>query len=347
MRSLTIHRLLIAALLASVLLTGCDDDSACANTPGHPDAAFNAQFGQRADGWSGGDGSLSVALPDGRVLWLFGDSFIGAINADGSRAENTRMIRNAGMIQTGTTFATLHGEPAWITPDDPDLWYWPGDGTVQGDQVIVFMSTFRQGQPGMWGFESTGRDDAVILALPTLEVQAIIPVDADPRVRQGINVLEDGAYVYIYGVEYDDGAKYSHVARAPAGDVLGTWEYYTGAGWSPDPAQSTRILRDVSDEYGVIKHGDTYYLITQESTFGTKIYAYTAPAPEGPWESPVLLYCTPETGDNVFTYNAQPHPEFTADDELLISYDVNSQVFEEVLVDASIYRPRFIRVPLN
>ena len=39
---------------------------------------FNQLF-TRFSEWTGGDATYSVPLPDGRVLWMFGDSFIGTV----------------------------------------------------------------------------------------------------------------------------------------------------------------------------------------------------------------------------------------------------------------------------
>ena len=50
---------------------------------------------------SGGDGGRSVALPDGRSLFLFGDSFQGGVDATGGRAAGTRIVRNAMVMLDG------------------------------------------------------------------------------------------------------------------------------------------------------------------------------------------------------------------------------------------------------
>jgi len=50
-----------------------------------PDEAFGQLFVRFGDGWTGGDGTSSVPLPDGRTLWMFGDTFLGQVNPDRSR----------------------------------------------------------------------------------------------------------------------------------------------------------------------------------------------------------------------------------------------------------------------
>ena len=39
--------------------------------------AWEALFDGLHGSWAGGDGAASVRLPDGRLLWLFGDTFTG------------------------------------------------------------------------------------------------------------------------------------------------------------------------------------------------------------------------------------------------------------------------------
>ena len=81
--------LVLAGLFAAVGLANCANargkqplaENLNARGP-HPaitnapkDPIFN-EFFRRTNGWVAGDGALSVPLSDGRVRWLFGDSFI-------------------------------------------------------------------------------------------------------------------------------------------------------------------------------------------------------------------------------------------------------------------------------
>ena len=66
--------------------------------------------------------------------------------------------------------------------------------------------------------------------------------------------------------------------------------------------------------------------------------------PTGPWHSKKTVYCTPETGGDVFTYNSFVHPELSINDELIISYNINSFDFWSLFDNADLYRPKFIKV---
>ena len=39
---------------------------------------WDKMFTRYENGWTGADATYSVPLPDGRVLWMFGDTFIGS-----------------------------------------------------------------------------------------------------------------------------------------------------------------------------------------------------------------------------------------------------------------------------
>jgi hypothetical protein len=350
------HSLPCTLFILTLLLNACTlplprtADSPCDRAPGLPDAEFTALFQRDGGGWTGGDGVYSVALPDGRVVWTFGDSFLGTVADDGSRTPGTRLIRNAAMLQDGDRFTTLHSSTpdnpsAWITPPDSDEWYWPSAGLVEGDTLILLWTSVRQAEPGMWGFTYAGHDDAAVFSLPDLTLQRIIPLNDHPAVRFGSALVATPNYTYIYGTEDTPGAKYMHVARAQIGNFLGSWEYWDGTGWTTDTLQSTRIHTGVSSDYSVLRHGDRYVLITQRDGFSPQIVRYEADQPTGPWKNETLLYCTPESGGNLFTYNALAHPEFTGARGLLISYNVNSFEFIDIFTNADNYRPRFIRVP--
>ncbi|RYE19340.1 MAG: DUF5005 domain-containing protein [Sphingobacteriales bacterium] len=74
-----------------------------------PDAVFQGYF-TRYKGWNSGDGAQSVLLPDGRTIWIFGDSFVGDVNPDRTRVRNkTAFINNVVMMQNGTRFTSHYG----------------------------------------------------------------------------------------------------------------------------------------------------------------------------------------------------------------------------------------------
>jgi uncharacterized protein DUF5005 len=302
------------------------------------------------DDWTGGDGTYSVQLPDGRVLWMFSDTYLGRVRFDGTRPTSAPIIHNDFVVQKkGSLTETVHGgssqaPTSLIEPDDAD-WAWVGDATVEGDHLRQFVSTYVRTGTGMWDWRWSGTD-IVSFSLPDLRIVGTTAAPTGVGVDHGAGLLEDGPYTYLYGVEDQQSVKYLHVARAAAGNVLGPWEFWDGTGWSSDPNDSARVMSGVANSVSVVRRDEAYVLVTQDTSvpFSNQIVAYVACSPQGPFTNRTRLYTTPETGGDLFTYNALAHPEFTNRQGFLVSYNVNSFDLGDLYQDVTIYRPRFIRV---
>lgn len=312
----------------------------------YQDCHYNLLFTRYGNGWTGSDATYSIPLPDGRILWMFGDTFLGTVRADRSR-EGAPFIRNSFMIQDRDEFITLfHGTlanpSAYIKPQNPNQWYWPLDGTVYNGGVQMMLGRFgTTGTGGMWDFQYVGIDRAVF-SLPDMQLISLEEVLPTGDISFGAAVMEDNDYIYIYGISFVS-IKRLHVARAPLGDLSAKWEFYNGQTWVENPS-SYAMLAGVSDQLSVFKEDDKYYLMTQQTFFGKKLLLYEADSPVGPWRNKKTLYCTPEAEGDIFTYNAFVHPELSENGELRISYNINSFNFQDIFDNADNYRPKFIRV---
>ncbi len=302
-------------------------------------------FTRYGGGWTGGDATYSILLPDGKTLWMFGDTFLGTVRPDRSRPGGP-LSRNTFVVQEGeelTTYVKSDGS-AFITPEESGWWYWPTDGTVVNDTLQVLLSAFRStGQGGIFGFEYA-RIDLALFTLPDLELISITPRIEEPTIAFGSCVVEDDDYIYIYGAESGNLQKFANVARAANGDLRNEWEYYDGTNWVPDIESSAHLMNDVSEQFAVFKDNGHYYLVTHNFLFGDEIYIWDSPTPVGPWGNQRTIYCTPETEGERWTYNSFVHPQFTENDEILISYNINSFNFPDLFDNADYYRPYFIRV---
>jgi hypothetical protein len=144
--------------------------------------------------------------------------------------------------------------------------------------------------------------------------------------------------------------QFPHVARATRENIRSSWEYFNGTGWVDDANAAKPMLQFAgSEQFSVFKWGEKFVMIMQEGGFGRKIYSFTSGTPYGPWENQQVLYETPLMSEcaDCFTYNAIAHPQYIEDDLLLISYNTNSMKLEDHYTNASIYRPRFVRVPIE
>ena len=154
----------------------------------------------RTEGWTGADAVQTVSLEDGRILWLFGDTWVGSIQND-RHSPGSHLVNNSiaiSLVSTPSSVAppaekirflwgdkTGSGDPsAWIKPGlagsesiiesndrvSPDMWYWPaGDGIVLPDpnnrkRLVLFMSRIRrrEGDYGVWGFVGSGGSVVII-----------------------------------------------------------------------------------------------------------------------------------------------------------------------------------------
>ncbi len=320
-----------------------------------PDEEFNALIRTENGGWVAGDATFSVFLPDGRTLWLFGDSFIGTVNADSSLAPGATMIRNCGVIQNDEimearyngTFNNPDDFVSTLTPDS--TWFWPEHGLVENDTLKIFFSEFgtNDGPPG-WNFEFLN-SWIVFFTYPDIEYikQSMLPYYSNNGVVYGDRVLNHDGYNYIYGRKTESGFLKPHVARVAEGNILGQWEFFDGAEWSQYDTASQRIsLYAVSDQYGVFEYQDKFVMITQATYLGPQIYSLTSNFPSGPFADRKEQYSTPYPFADIFTYNAYSHPQFNHNDELLISYNSNGD-FWSIFSNVEIYRPKFIRVPFS
>lgn len=301
----------------------------------------------------GADGAYSVPLPDDRSAWLFGDTILGKPQPDGS-VKPSAFINNSLIVQDRDKLTALHGGTeehpvAVITPTDPATWYWAAAGVAEGDKLRVFLLHMKRAGNGTPGFDFTGIGHAVAtLSLPGLKLEGVTQLPFESKVDYNSSVLEEQDYTYIYGLEGVGSNKYGHVARVPRDRLTSNkWEFYTGAGWSPDPAGAARITSDLSN-LSVFKHGSGYMLVGMETGFGfgKNIIAYYSCSPTGPWTDRTLLYTVPEATGSIITYLAIAHPEFSRDGPMLISYCLNNTKPQGGFVSANIYRPHFIRVTL-
>ncbi len=316
-----------------------------------PDRFYNDLFTRRDGGWTGGDGTRSVSLPDGRILWLFGDTFLGKVRPDRSRPRAAPMVRNTFVVQSGDTLVTLHGgtaasPQAFVTPQERGSWYWPTDGLVEGNRLLVFLPRFTATGQGMWDWRWNGTDIGTF-SLPELRLEKITAAVAVNRVIYGAAILEDADGTYIYGVEDLQSAKHVHIAKASSGRLDDAWEFWNGEGWTVDPLASKRLFSGAALQFSVFKTGGRYVLITSDNRnpFDSAIVAYVSPSPIGPWSLRSFLFRPPEAKNDIVAYNALAHPHLSPRDRLLISYNLNHiRDPKAVYQNADDYRPRFVLI---
>ncbi|MCB9263984.1 MAG: hypothetical protein H6558_03050 [Lewinellaceae bacterium] len=168
---------------------------------------------------------------------------------------------------------------------------------------------------------------------------------AGPVINYGACILEEDGYYYLYGAEKDGLLKYLHLTRVPVSEGPGgEWAYFNGTDWVPEPGQSARLFANVSEQFSVFKYEGRFYLLTQHHLLGERSTFTGRRLLSVPFTEKKLVYCTPQTGGDIFTYNAFAHTQFLNDGALLVSYNVNSFNFSGLFTNADNYRPYFVWV---
>ncbi|MEQ8223464.1 MAG: DUF5005 domain-containing protein [Candidatus Eremiobacterota bacterium] len=336
--------------------------------PAERDKDYDRAFSGKS-GWTGADGTYSIPLSDGRTIWLFGDTFIGEVDHSGKRSEKTVIINNSIAIQEGkdpSNIKFIYGgteekPESFFVPPDGKGFFWIYDAIPdKGDgKIIVFLPQIEISGEGIFGFKQTGNWTADVIIegnkysvknykkLPYFQEKS----GEKPAIAFGASILVEKDWTYIYGTEDYEITKNLILARIESGSIPSEtpWEFFTGTGWSKNLSDCKPVFKEVGNELSVHKnHDGRYILTTQKNGSGSDVEIIFGTSPAGPWDAPLAVWHIEESNDKIFSYNAKAHPELSDKEKgLLISYNVNAWNFDDLYLDSTIYRPRFIRVHLK
>lgn len=324
------------------------------------DAVIAKQIIQDDAGVTAGDGMYSIALPDGRSIFLMGDSYTGKVTA-GARSTSDHMFRNTYQVYDNGKVSAITSpgnHSAAVPPDYPDerRWYWPGHGFVAGNTLYIFQLLMYQGGEGMWGFRYL-ETHVLEYSLPDIKLirDYKVPYTGTSEAVYGAAALNDGDWIYVYAQHEVANSWVSQVlcARTKLADLGTRWEYYTGKGWSSDSKDAVTLegLSSimVSSQFNVFKLRDKYVLLTQHKMLGDgRIFTAVSDTPYGPWRNLKEIFKVPELARSTWmTYNAMAHPQFERDGKILVSFCVNTPDFSEQFTNVESYRPRFFWYPVD
>lgn len=340
---------------------------------GTSDPTFDSMVVQNGPGWTGADGTYSLALPNGNILWLWSDSYLGTVNpATRLRSSALFQSHNSLTIQdpVAGTFTTV-GYPAnsssYFVPRSKADWFWLGGAFLyQPTPGVYQIKVMLLEWTGVFKFKG---NSVATLSYPSMSIISIQPI-ALPNltIEWGTKVLQDGGFYYIYGIQ-DPGTanKLPYVARVAT--IAGltnsrAWQFWnaTKGAWLAGQTNGTALtgVPAITGEYSVDKlnsNSGPFYLMVgmdpQNPPFPgwNSVTTYYSCAPQGPWSVRTVVYLTPEAGapgcsvGTLAAYNPKAHIESTDNSGILVSYNVNANNSAD-LVCANDYMPRFIRVPI-
>jgi hypothetical protein len=340
---------------------------------------------KRGDGWFGGDGIFAIPTngqesgESDSVLFVFSDTMFGQI-VDGKLQPGYTMLNNSVMILRGeeadpekASFLVNEkdGQPNTLfVPQTPergkDDYYWLGDGFVNtsGDGTMyIFAYRIRNTDDGSaFPFVEVGNS---LIAIPKGDTypfsghrQLDLPFSnkADSLSTSfGVGVTTDqessDGYIYVYGVRGKSKELVAARVKPNAVEQFSSWEFFNGNGWGENPESARAISDSVSNELSVSPIGNgKFALVYQYAGLMPTIYMQIGESPVGPFGPRLKVWNTADDikEPELFTYNAKAHPAISKPGELLVSYNVNSFKFHEVIESMpNLYRPRFIRILFN
>lgn len=306
--------------------------------------------------WLGADGAFSLDLGNGRVLWLFGDTFVARRRGD--TRKDAAFVHNTVAIQTGydPSHASIRfywrmrkGAPSEIYPSEGHVWMWPSGGIRVGGKLLLFCTRVAtEGKKKSLGFRLAGWN-AYIVARPQEEPPAwTLEKVAEDRgnVIMASAVLREGGFVYLFGTSEPEHDLY--LARCSINEIergrFDALEWWSGSSWQVSESERDPVMHAVGTEASVQRSPRGGYLEINSRGFGaTDIVMRTAPRLEGPWSAPQTIYRPPESDcANAFVYAGKSHRELLGGD-IVITYASNGDD-ERLAKDMSIYFPRFVRV---
>lgn len=339
-------------------------------------ADWDEKFTQ-TQGWVGADAAYSVPVSEKRTVWLFGDTWVGAVK-NNSRAGSV-MVNNTVGIQTGSGADSRMAFPirrdnsdkpmSQFLPADGKGYLWPLGGTVHGGKLYLFLAqvvntkaggAFGFRQVAQWlGVVSNPQDEPRAWKLTQTKLP-FCHFDDERVWTFGAAVLQADGFAYVYG--YDEAqkpgfrTKYLILARVPLDKIadVSAWQFQRDGEWKPMEAGfpgRTHLAGGVAAEMSVhsMPKLKKYVMVYTDNGLSDQIIGRFANAPEGPWSNVATLYTSPEmkADKKLFSYAAKAHPHLSGDGDLVISYCVNSFDFARVVNDATLYRPRFVRVTVR
>lgn len=355
-------------LLGTVLILG--------SLRGYCSEACTPKFPLRAP-WLGADAAYSIPLPDGRSIWIFGDTLYGDKRV--VNGENPRMVRNSiGISQCDgdkwdLKYVIKKGKTGELTDffkaNKKGTWYWALDGFYYDQALWVSLLCIRSvpvTTSNAFGFETCGSDLAKVTGLEKdpqqwkVEIQPL--VSDGTKAYPSATTFTDNNYAYFFAL-YESGSRPMMVVRAPlkslsaAGKNL---EYLSRDGkWKHgfDPKDAKEVMKTGNTEMTVRYHPELkkwVAVMNYPMIFTDKIIVRTADSFTGPWTEGTDIYAIPELQKNsagydpdTFCYAGKEHPEYRTKDSILITYACNTTKVQKLTSELGIYFPQVVRIPLN
>ena len=328
--------------------------------------------------WNAGDNDVSLLLPDGQVLWVFNDSFIGKQNSESNVFPGGTFVRNAVVKQDANGIFTTdpypitnqggqqvffripNGDEIYATgSSDVQNFFWVGDMILEDNKVKAYLIEV----------DGISRSYIASFSYPELTYLGMEKQPADCVTYETFFVDDADNKIYLYRTENTSwfATNYTHVARTNLGNLSGNstkpgdaWEYWNGSTWTTSRAQgNTAASRmnngssaNVIGADGLMKLGQNNYAHVSMEPMTPYLLLSFAPAPQGPWTTPKRYYTAPQDSAHWYympNFHAQlPNGNYS------ISFSANfgyclffcNNCEKQSFTDKYWYRQRYIQMDL-
>ncbi len=313
---------------------------------------INAQFARvnQPRGWIGGDGGASLKLPDGRIMYMWADSFIGTVSTNNTYGPFYKLVRNSLTTSQpdGSDFktyvsGTVGKETSYVPNVDarPNNHLWPYSGMVSGDNVVLLANEWQPDKTADFGSSFTGNTWLVRLSLPSLGVESREQIITNDPIEWGSALYSEGDYSYVLG--HLDNKTY--IYRTPTGQLGTAPQYYTNKGWSTNRSE----IKPISSQnlQAIIKVDGKYRAIFMKKPFPKAVYETYATSITGPWtQVSQSVYNIPEARNKkLLEYMPRIHESLSSSGSYVMSYSVNAYDIRDLPGNASYYHPQFFKGP--
>jgi len=359
---------LIGALVVFAALVSTTSSATAAERewtclPGTTAADLDRLFVSEPGGVVGADYQRTTPLPDGRVLWTFQDAEVRRPNG------STTLVHNIGMVQNANCFSVLIGGTAndprpWLFVESTTpfvRWYWPLGAEIGADGLLyVFAAEMNERSPGYLVRTEPSATMMAVVDTQTLTVLRTTTAPNSGTDLYGWSIESDSTWTYLFAQchrqfgfdpyisvsAHDQScANRVTVGRVPRGQLSAAPTYWTGRGWSADPASAVPIIETADRMVNAtqfVRSNNTWLAITKVGDWwGDRILVERAERAVGPYSVVAEIRANPRCeATRCNTYFASWIPT-TVPGQLMFAMSHNQWNG----VASQFYRPSFTAVP--
>jgi hypothetical protein len=327
--------------------------------------------------WQGGDAAYSIPLPDGRDVWIFGDTLYGP-NREVTGQEPAMVHNSIGIstckngkfnIRYSIKRDTKGAFDSFFKPQKNDgTYYWALDGITHNNELWITLLCVRN-KPNSdafaLGFEVCGTDLAKVTNIngdpQNWKISYFPLVPEAVHSNPSASALIQGDYMYLYAMN-EKGSRSQILTRIPLkglNDPSKTLQYLANDDqWHDgiDPVKAKVVMSKGASEMSVRYHPELkkwIAILVDPQLFSDKVLLRTAPNMEGPWTEgdviysiPILQKTDPNYDPDTFCYAGKEHPEFEKNGELIFTYVCNTMKPKKLEAEKYIYFPQVVHMDM-